>query len=151
MVEMPPPSNSAARRSRFVSVLGWFAAIAGGISIPVRLLQLFTFEGGHLLLAAYLAAAVLLTCVGVGLVRRTSWALPLGALFVVLGAVRQSVGLAVVIFGDLPMPLGADVDQARVILGGVFTLSLIWMCFLAWFFSRASVRREFGPKVMEVS
>jgi hypothetical protein len=127
MVEAATNTSVTQRQSQFVSVLGWFATIAGGVSIPVRLIQLFTFEGGYLVLGAYLAAAILLTCVGVGLVRRTSWALPLGAVFLALGVVRQAVGLAVVIFGEVPLPVGVDAGQARAVLGGVYTLSLIWI------------------------
>jgi hypothetical protein len=151
MPESVTPTNVPLRRSRFVSGLGWFATVSGSLSVATRLVELFTVRNGHLVVVAYLAAAILLTSLGAGLIHRSSWALPLGALFVALGVVRQTVGLAVVLVSDVTLPAGADAGQARAILGAAYTLSLIWMAFLVWVFSRSRVRREFRPTSIEVS
>lgn len=161
--------GAARRRSRFVTALGWFAAVVGGFSLPVRLLALlsvtlhpdevaavlpdganalevFAVENLALMTALYLLAAVLMLVVGVGLIRRRSWALPAGAAFLALGALRQGSSLVVLLSGSASALAGLGPEQARqatVTLGIVYLASLLWLAFLLWFFRRPAIRSEF--------
>jgi hypothetical protein len=159
-----------------VTALGWFCCVAGGVSVATGLVQLgnvgdllarpemhkaviesmggsrlhpitrFQLEHLGLMAGLQLGAALLTLGVGIGLVRREPWAMPLGALLVAMGAVRQASSLLVVLTAPPIQPPGVSAEQARSTvpyLIGLYCLSLAWMGFLVWKFRRPAIRGEF--------
>jgi hypothetical protein len=161
--------NAARNKSRFVTVLGWFAVVVGGISLPIRLLQLiavaahpdalhgalserahpaevFAAENLVLMATVYLLASALLLLVGAGLIRRRAWALPAGGALLLIGAFRQAGSLVVVLSGSSSAVAGLRPEvaqQATSIVTVAYLTSLLWLAFLLWFFRRPSIRSEF--------
>ena len=164
--------SASQTKSRFATVLGWFAAVAGGISFPIRVLQLvaaatepeaaqaalpeaahpvqvFAAENLILMATLYLVASALLLVVGIGLIRRRAWALPAGAALLLLGALRQASSLFVALSGSSLALAGLDPDAARFATNigiATYVVSLLWLAFLLWFFRRPSIRSEFTPQ-----
>jgi hypothetical protein len=146
---MAPDSPPLRKRSRFVTVLGWFCAIVGTYSVPVRLLQItgvFAAKNLASIYLIYLLAAVLLLVVGIGLIRRRWWALPFGVALLFFGGVRQSIALYLTLSGYFSAQPGVEPEFARAavpILSTVYVASLAWLVFLVWKFRRPAIRAEF--------
>lgn len=160
-----PPS-----RSRFITVLGWFLAVVGGLSIPVRVhalvrlvlgsdaspalqgrlrhpIEVFVHENAVLVGITFLIAAFLLLIVGIGLIRRRVWTYPVGALFLLLGGLRQASALFLVLSDSSSAFAGLAPERAQdmtTMVVCLYSVSLLWLLFLLWFFSRPSVRAEFS-------
>jgi hypothetical protein len=113
--------------------------IVGSDAHPV---QTFYVENLEVMSLLSLAAAVLLLAVGIGVVRRRPWALPLGAAFLALGGLRQGAALAVAWGKGAPL-LSGDGEVSTIVVIGAHLLSLTWLAFLLWYFSRPVIRREF--------
>ena len=176
MSDQPALPPSRRNRSRFVTVWGWFCCVTGGLSVPTGLVQLgnvgqvlaqpevhkaviesmggaqmhpitrFQLEHLGLMAGLQLCAALLTLGVGIGLVRRESWAMPLGALLIAMGAVRQASSLIVTLSASPIQPPGVSAEQANATvpyLIGLYCFSLAWMAFLVWKFTRPQIREEF--------
>jgi hypothetical protein len=151
-------------------VFGWFLAIVGGISVPLRLFALVAvliepqavralssemvhpvqvFFVDHAAFAAllYLLASVLLLVAGVGLIRRRWWALPVGGGAIVMGAARTLSSLTVVLTGPFTFPAHVDTGSIPDVTDAVIAFNvfqLAWLAFLIWFFRRPSILAEFS-------
>lgn len=169
-------SGPTPRRSRFVTIIGWLCCVLGGLGILAQLIALgdlgqvlsrpgaseaavealggaslhpiVRFQLEHLVLMAalQLAQAILCLVVGVGLLQRGAWALPLGGGLLVIGALRQGSSLIVAMSSQpilAPGMSAAEAKAAASVLVPIYVASMVWLGFLVWKFRRPAIRQEF--------